>query len=348
MTQNNQSGEIITKELLHELLPIIRREGDAESTPRVRKDVERAKQRLYAAAYPLIVDIARKEYARRQQWNSVVTMEDLIQDGSVGLFKALSGFDLSAMGGSATHYLGQWILVNMRRGAESFDHDFQIGTDQAQKFRRIRAIRSRLSNDLGYEPNDEQVVEASLQSGHAFSGTYLGRKNPSATSNGVTLADVKQEREYREKFGSVERLDATFAHGDDYEGSIQIADDSADPADLISEFDSTEQMRALISIVLKTMNVDAIERDIISRHYGLSPHEDPCSLRSIARDLDLSRDRVARVIRHFNDTVKEPGGILFQLLDSMTGEDRYALDVQWIWEQLIPVSQPADISHKEN
>lgn len=348
MKQNNQPGETITKDLLHELLPIIRMEHDSGSPTRAKKDAERAKQRLYAAAYPLIVEIARKEFSRRQQWQSMVTMEDLIQDGSVGLFKALSGFDLTAMGGSATHYLGQWILVNMRRGAEGLDHDFQIGVDQAQKFRKIRAIRGRLHNELGYEPTDEQVVEASLEAGHSFSGTYLGPKNPSPTSKGVTLLDVQQEREYSERFGSVERIDASFTQGDDFEGTIQLADAESDPADIITDVDSNEQMKALISIVIRTMEIEDDEKDIIARHYGLSPHEESHSLRAIARDMDWSRDRVARVIRQFNEAVKTPGGVLFQLLDAMSGDDRHALDVQWIWEQVVPVSTQADTLDEES
>jgi len=336
MTQQPTSGELITKELLFELMPVIQHTSDDSDAVSARR-AERAKQRLYAAAYPLIVDIARKEYQRRQQWNSAASMDDLIQDGSIGLFKALSGFDLDAMGSSATHYLGQWILVSMRRGAESLDHDFQIGHDQGQKFRKIRAIRSRLHGELGREPSIAEIVEASQESGHQFSGTYLGAKNRSSRSSGVSENDVREEIAYRERVGTLERVDATAAGDEDGPG-VQLVDMSADPGELVAEDDSHEQVRALVSIVIATLDIEDTDRDIIARHYGLAPYSSASSLRAIARDLDINRDRVGSVVRHFNDALKQPGGVLFELLDSMSSDDRTALGVDEMWEQLLPVS----------
>jgi RNA polymerase sigma factor (sigma-70 family) len=349
MNKQNRSGETITKELLHELLPVI---YDAEATEDARSTrmAERAKKRLYEAAYPLIVDISRKEYERRKQWNSMSTMDDLIQDGSIGFFKALNGFNLDAMGASATHYLGQWILVTMRRGAESFDHDFQVGHDQGQKFRKIRAIRGRLVNENGVEPSDTEIVSASQTHGNEFSGAYLGSKNRPVSVAGVSLADISEERLYRQRFGSIERLDVENNYEDGSPG-IQVASTGIDPGDQVAEWDASGQLQTLVTACLHVMNVSDVDRDIICRHYGLAPYSESASLRAISRDLNVSRDRISTIIRRFNDTIKAPGGVLYQLLNRMTSDDRDALGVMWLWEQLLPIthqdSSLADSSSKE-
>lgn len=338
MTQSHSSsGEFITAELLHELVPVIQAQGTQHHS---QAEIEQAKLRLYRAAYPLLVDIAAREYRRRQQWSSHSSMDDLIQDGSIGFFKALSGFDLAAMGASATHYLGQWMLVAMRRGAESLDHDFQVGQDQGQKFRRIRAIRARLSNELGRDASDDEVIAASSGDGRLYASAMLGKKSRSGSGAELTDKDLDDERAYRERVGMLDRLDAASADPDQW--APEPISDTPEPGDVVADMDAIGHMQVLVRAVIRQLKFDEFQTDVIERHYGLSPYSEPQSLRSISRDLEVNRDRIGRVIRQFNEALKRPGGVLFSLLDQMSSDDREALDVGWLWEKLVPWTSTVD------
>jgi DNA-directed RNA polymerase sigma subunit (sigma70/sigma32) len=180
----------LTVELLQESIPIMRAGEAAQETLDASKnlndakrralrkavrDGEKAKEQLFNSALPLIKAIAKKEYNRRQQWGSQILMDDLIQDATIGFFKGLRIFDVSEIKKSATNYLGQWMLSEMRRAAEGMDNDLQVGHDAGERYRRIRAIRSRLAGELGREPTDQEIVTASKDPAYVVRPGMVGK-----------------------------------------------------------------------------------------------------------------------------------------------------------------------------
>jgi len=226
----------LTVELLRELVPVVQ-EGqsaadklsDASSNNEATKssthrelhkkvrDGERAKEALFNAALPLIRTIAQKEYRRRQQWGSQIPMDDLMQDAIIGFFKGLRIFDTSAINKSATNYLGQWMLSEMRRAAEAMDHDLQVGHDAGERYRRIRAIRSRLASELGREPTDEEIVEASKKPEYVVRPGMVGKATNAKNHSikGLTLEQVQDEKENRERVGSTARFSSSSSESDE-------------------------------------------------------------------------------------------------------------------------------------
>jgi DNA-directed RNA polymerase sigma subunit (sigma70/sigma32) len=181
----------LTVELLEIHIPILREGEKADEVLRTKqgklsekqvrglrrlvKEGARSKEILFNSALPLIRTISQKEYRRRSQWGSAIPLDDLMQDAIVGFFKGLRIFELTAARKSATNYLGQWMLSEMRRAAESMDNDLQVGHDAGERFRKIRAIRSRLYNDLNREPTDEEIVDASNNSDYTLKPGLVGR-----------------------------------------------------------------------------------------------------------------------------------------------------------------------------
>lgn len=363
------SGERLTVELLAMEIPVIRTgeqavlildlEGDTLSvTDRARyrelqrevKKGERAKEHLLAAALPLIRNVAVREFRRRQQWNSRVPVEDLMQEAVVGFFKGLAGFKPEAVRKSATNYLGQWMLVEMRRAAEVMDHDLQVGHDAGERFRRVRALRSRLLNDLERDPTDEEISDASRNPHYVTRPGLVGRAplegEKSPVGKGLTVAQVAEERTSRDRVGHMVRLaSATDEDGEAGLGAGFIDSDRivaeagfnivpVDPANLVADTDGLASIAGLIRRVLVEMRLPPLQAEIIIRRYGLAPFEEESSARKIALAMGVHRERVSKVLSAFATEMTEVGGVFHLVVAELSSDEMYSLDLGWLHETL--------------
>lgn len=355
------SSQRLTLELLAKEIPIVRagdKAADALASGRGNETQKRAwrrrtqeaqdaKSRLFAAALPLIRSIAQREYRRRQQWGSTVPLEDLMQEAIVGFFKGINAFNPDAVRKSATNYLGQWILVEMRRSAETMDHDLQVGHDAGERFRRVRALRSRLVNDLGREPTDEEIAAASRNADYVTRPGMVGRApaegKKSEVGKGLTIAQVAEERAMRGRVGQ----GARFGDSEDAEESagagIGIVDvarvapsveqgisATSDPAEVIDEEGTEHIIVAVVARVLDRMRLPEQQAEIISRKYGLFPFEQESSAREIARIMGIHRERVSRVLASFAEEMTRPGGVFHQVVSTIPEDDLIGLGLGWI------------------
>lgn len=363
---NRMSSQRLTVELLAEEIPRVRAgekagellasgelSGERARTARQQaRDGEQAKARLFAAALPLIRTIAQREHRRRQQWNSMVPLDDLMQDAIVGFFRGLAKFDSGEVRNSATNYLGQWMLSEMRRGAEAMDHDLQVGHDAGDRFRRIRALRSRLINDLGREPSDEEIAAASRNPAYLTRPGMVGRApvegKERQMGKGVTAAQVAEERAVRNRVGAATRFGDVSPSDDAPSAPGTIAADRvvaspadqltafSDPADLIDEAATHEVMAGLISRTLQRMNLPEQQTEIIRRRFGLSPYPDETSAREIARVMGVHRERVSRVLNTFTQEMTRPGGMFHQVVSRIPLDDLVDLGLEWMYDTLGP------------
>jgi RNA polymerase sigma factor (sigma-70 family) len=367
----------LTVELLQESIPIMRAGEAAQETLDASKnlndakrralrkavrDGEKAKEQLFNSALPLIKAIAKKEYNRRQQWGSQILMDDLIQDATIGFFKGLRIFDVSEIKKSATNYLGQWMLSEMRRAAEGMDNDLQVGHDAGERYRRIRAIRSRLAGELGREPTDQEIVTASKDPAYVVRPGMVGKaKNADGHSiRGLTLSQIKDEREHYERLGTVSRFDN--ADTDDENGTSKgsntiqtdrtdinsdensIADD---PASVIENSENVVIISDIVLRVIEALSLPEQQREIIARRYGLNPYDEEQSARSISRSMNIHREKISRVLSAFASELVMPAGTLHQILKDFTSEELHDLGLGWLADSLGPWNPDFDISpHK--
>lgn len=357
------SGQRLTVEMLAEEIPILRAAEEAAEVLAKNKrpkggvalrktvaDGELAKERLFSAALPLIRAVASREWRRRQQWGSQVPLEDLTQDAIVGFFKGLSGFRPEAVRRSATNYLGQWMLVEMRRSAESLDHDLQVGHDAGERFRRVRALRSRLINELGREPTDEEISNASRDPAYLTRPGMMGRApaegEAPAVGRGLTVAQVAEERSARQRVGHSARfassegdepmprgvIDTERLSTSDWEGEAL----AADPADLTGEADAAAIVAAMVGEVLDRMRLPDEQREVISRRFGLAPYPSEASAREISRAMGVHRERVTRILNAFSAEMTKKGGLFHEVVGRANEDDLLALGLAWITTTLGP------------
>lgn len=356
----------LTVDLLRDLVPVVRAGQAAQETldrgrtkkpERIRelrmevRNGEKAKERLFNAALPLIRTIAQKEYRRRQQWGSQIPMDDLMQDAIIGFFKGLRIFDTQAINKSATNYLGQWMLSEMRRAAESMDHDLQIGHDAGERYRRIRAIRSRLAGELGREPSDQEIVEASVKPEYSLRPGMVGRVADSQKQVGkpITLEQIADEKANRDRLGSAARISSGSGGEDgvsgDNGGMVEIerisaesdsdvTKDASDPALLISAEANSEIVAGLVRRVMGALSLPEQQVEIISRRYGLSPYDEEQSARSISKEMGIHREKIARVLTAFAREITTPGATLHQMIKEFSSDELYDLGLGWLADSL--------------
>jgi RNA polymerase sigma factor (sigma-70 family) len=306
---------------------------------RLARDGEAAQERLVLAAIPLIKHLAAKEHARRQRWQSQITFEDLFQEGVGGLLRGLAAYNPDGGQKSPTNYLGQWIMIEMRRNVESSDNDFGVAFDAAERMRKIRALRSRLSAELGREPTDEEIIEASGDMAYA-GGRKIGRVNkPDAPRKRLTMAQLAEERDLRARVGATGRLVA--ASGGD-EPEVPLVDFArpltgawlSDAAEPVVARGAASGLARLIQQTLDVMALPSTQREVVARRYGLPPHEREESGRDISRSMNLHRDKVSKVLEAFTAEMTRPGGAFHRACASLDEDELADLGLSWVVSSL--------------
>jgi RNA polymerase primary sigma factor len=117
------------------------RGGDAES-----------KQRLVECNLKLVVSIA-KMYSR-----SGVPLPDLIQEGNIGLIKAVESFD-HTRGFRFSTYAVAWIKQAITRAIERQGRTIRVPSYVIQSIRKLHRLESSLTNEIGREPTLDELVE---------------------------------------------------------------------------------------------------------------------------------------------------------------------------------------------
>lgn len=297
---------------------------------------EDSKELLMLAGLPLIKHLAKKELQRRQAWQSTATLEDLFQDGAAGFIQGLRAYKPGNARTSPTNYLGQWITTTMRRKVESIDNDFGVAFDNAELFRKIRAIRSRLRSELQREPTDEEVLVASTDPTYK-GGQKLGRvdKKPPSKRSQMTQKNLDEERATRGRVGHASRF-GTGSDSDEYDGvnpeaghAIGAGSAHDDMTESVLEAGAQEGLARLLNDAFHLMGLPQAQREVIARRFGLPPHMVEQSARDISRDMNLHREKVGKIIDAFNEEMSRRGGAFHRACGQWDDDDLLDLGLGW-------------------
>ena len=239
--------------------PLLTQEEEVAQTRAVQQGDAQAKSRLIESNMRLVINIA-KGYRNR-----AIPLEDLIQEGAIGLMQAAERFDPDK-GFRFSTYATHWIRQAIGRAIDNKSKAIRLPAHVSQSIRKIERVKSELARELGREPTLEQIAVVmgltpkKLQTLMQSSQDLLSLDMSIGDSGGMTLAGL-------------------------------IRDDSeSDPETVVLDKEVLDELHQILS----ELN-DREQRVMRMRFQVGEPDTAAPDPEEVAKELKLSRERVRQI-----------------------------------------------------
>lgn len=257
---------------LHEInrYPLLTAEEERELGWKIINDqCPAARERMIMSNLRLVVSIAKKYN------NRGLPITDLIEEGNIGLMRAVEGFD-PAQGARFSTYGSWWIKQGIKRALMNANQPIHIPAYMVELIAKWKMHSRLLKAELGHEPSMEQLAEA----------MDLPLKKILIIKRAVRVFNSPNQapRDIDGESVGLEGIIADYRAGTPDDKSLR-----------------TEEL-GILRRLMET--IDDREAEILKLRFGLDGSE-PLTLKEIAAEVGISRERVRQIIEESLDRLNE-------------------------------------------
>jgi RNA polymerase primary sigma factor len=238
--------------------PLLHPDEEIGLAKRIERGDMAAKERMINSNLRLVVSVARK-----YQGVGDLCLLDLIQEGVLGLIRAVEKFDWRK-GFRFSTYATLWIRQAIQRGLADRGRMIRLPVNVAQRERRIATVERQLSARLGREPTAEEIAEAAE-------------------------LPIDQVADLQDVARTVTSLDLPVGDEEDTALGSLLASDAATP-------DEEVQIDLAEEVVRRTVEeLPDRERDVIKLRFGLDGDREPLPLTQVGQRVGVSAETVREI-----------------------------------------------------
>ena len=238
-------------------VPLLSAEEEVELAIRMSEGDVAAKKRLSEANLRLVVSIAKRYVGRGMQFL------DLIQEGNLGLIKAVEKFD-HTKGFKFSTYATWWIRQAITRAIADQARTIRIPVHMVETINKVKKVNSQLLHENGHEPTNEQIAEKLEMPGEKVREIMRVAQEP------VSLETPIGEEE------------------DSHLGDFIPDEDAPAPSDVASHTMLKEQLAEVLSTLTPR------EEKVLRLRFGLEDGRSR-TLEEVGKEFNVTRERIRQI-----------------------------------------------------
>jgi RNA polymerase primary sigma factor len=237
--------------------PLLTAAEEVELAKRIERGDKEAKDLMINSNLRLVVSIAKKYQGHG------LTLLDLIQEGIIGLIRAVEKFDWRR-GYKFSTYATWWIRQAVQRGVANKSRTIRIPVHIVEREQKLARAERELLLELERAPTDQELAKRA--------------KLP-----------LKHVKEVRSAARAVASLDKPVGEEGDTSFGELVAHETGDVEQEVTVSLGQDALRRAVDMLPER------ERKVIKLRYGLDGDADPKSLEQIGRELGITRERVRQI-----------------------------------------------------